>query len=165
MVVKARKYSWRKAVIFFNKEVGPGTQFDRLPLETLKLIFKHKVIAEQEDKKVKKKSLKEKARLEKEKEKQEALERYEIECEQRRKQHRKRLKQEEDIKLLQKFGSESKFYTAQERVRKLYELREEERRAMIRADAAFVEQIRRRHYRPGVVDPFNFPFNFFQFRY
>ena len=46
-MVRARRYSWRKTATFF-KIIGRGTLFDRLPLETLKIIFKYKIFAEVE---------------------------------------------------------------------------------------------------------------------
>ena len=44
-VVKSRYFSWKKTIVFFN-EIGFETQFGRLPIELLRIIFKYKIIHE-----------------------------------------------------------------------------------------------------------------------
>ena len=113
--VKARNYSWRKTAGYFHKEIGPGTRFDMLPMETLKLIFKHKVIVEALDVKKERKSKKEKAKYEK---KLEAIaverKRQEI-IEEQQRERKARGYKEDSEKLVKRFGSLAKFNTEHKR--------------------------------------------------
>jgi hypothetical protein len=167
-MVKARKYSWRKTSLFFSRTLGSGTQFDRLPLEILKKIFKYKVIADDKLKKEKRKLFRERRVREiqekqiKEKEERKAREKKRYEEEKREREKRQR--EEEDQKLKKKFGTATT-KNQMERRKKLLIIRDEEwkesqrlREQWKRENEAFILKVRCRNYQPGYIDPFNFRF-------
>lgn len=160
-MVKAKKYSWRKTATFFDKTIGKGTQFDRLPLETLKLIFQYKIIAEDKLQKEQRKIQVNQQRLKQIKEKEEEQERLRKLYEERRREYKKRIRDEENEKLKKRFGKST--FNAMERKIKLNaifveeqmenEIRRQEREIR---NQQFIERVRQRYYQRGSVDPFTF---------
>ena len=172
-VVKARKYSWRKTATYFQDKIRPGTRFDLLPLESLKLIFQYKVIAEAADFKKEKKMKKEKAGLQRrliEKEKREKLQRHQ----QRRldeitKENKARRYNEGSEKLYKRFGSLANFkseYQRQVGLQQIYNEKcieiakrqeQEEYQETIRINREFAQRrYRIRFLNTGFIDPFYF---------
>jgi hypothetical protein len=137
--MKAKHYSWRKTNLFFQK-VGTGTRFDALPLEVLKIIFKHKIIGEQlkekEDRKIRVQQRKKKE----EEEQQKRSQRLAEESREIQRNIRRRIKEKEDEKLRKKFGTGSMLFTAIQRRDQLFILGEEERAEDRRREQEFQRQ-------------------------
>jgi hypothetical protein len=93
----------------FFSDIGSGTQFVRLPLEVLKLIFQYKVIAdyklEKEQEKIRKIELKEEIRQERLKQLEENRARYKKILDEQRREHDKRIREEQNQQLRGRFGT------------------------------------------------------------
>jgi hypothetical protein len=160
-MVRKRKFTWRKMLIFFQKEIGCGTRFDLLPLEVLKIIFNYKVVGDQ---KCRKKQRKEK-RTQRKKEKREKQEKLMEEHRKRRDAEIARRDAEQYAydtqRIYDRFGCISLMYNELQRTRALDQLGMEncqrQREEAIQFRRETLQRIERRYSGAGseVYGPFN----------
>ena len=159
MFIRAGKYSWRKTSNFFHREIGPGTQFDLLPLETLKLIFKYKLKFERLQK-IEKLKFERLQKIEKSKEEarlkklQDILKReeYILKREEERDKINKEVLQrryiEQNVELVDRFGIPAAYWNKEQRRDGLslisFERRIEQRRRAEEFQRGTMERARRR---------------------